>query len=372
MTNQIIRQYAECVSGGAITEPTGGTWISAIAIWQGSTEPLNGSWIQRICDNFGITEPLHGSWIIALANYYGQTEPVNGTWSSAVLIGCGVVPTDLIWNETFTDWDLETTQWKTAVAPVQPTITTGPDYTVNLPLFQGTAEANNPFVLTVNGDTYNGVVDGTGNWSLQTTTTLPGVPGGTPYTVDIFTTRASDGLTSATLSTPITITLTTVLIVVQMGDLYGDGMNNSVFEVEKEVTPGVWQPQEYDGNPYRYDNQPDFDSDLPQNRRYYKTDSIGNRVSGIYGLRFETFEYGVSTGGVTPFPTGGQVWLNSEDIRTITLEPGFNYRTVVQSTGDYPSEVYYDLKKAGNIIASQPGNSAGDWAQGNIQTTFTL
>ena len=34
MTNQIIRQYAECVSGGAITEPTGGTWISAIVIWQ--------------------------------------------------------------------------------------------------------------------------------------------------------------------------------------------------------------------------------------------------------------------------------------------------------------------------------------------------
>ena len=41
-----IRLYAECISGGAITEPQGGTWMSAICIWQGSTEPLNVSWLQ--------------------------------------------------------------------------------------------------------------------------------------------------------------------------------------------------------------------------------------------------------------------------------------------------------------------------------------
>lgn len=43
-----IRKYAECISGGAITEPTGGSWISAICIWQGSTEPLNASWYKDI------------------------------------------------------------------------------------------------------------------------------------------------------------------------------------------------------------------------------------------------------------------------------------------------------------------------------------
>lgn len=106
-----LRLYAECVSSGAITEPTGGTWMSAIAIWQGSTEPLNGSWLQRHCDNLGITEPLYGSWLIALANHYGQTEPINGTWTAAILIGCGAGPTDLIWNLVDTEWQLETTNW---------------------------------------------------------------------------------------------------------------------------------------------------------------------------------------------------------------------------------------------------------------------
>ena len=64
-----IRLYAECISGGAITEPTGGSWISAIAIWQGSTEPLNASWLQRHCNNLGITQPVNGSWLIALSLY---------------------------------------------------------------------------------------------------------------------------------------------------------------------------------------------------------------------------------------------------------------------------------------------------------------
>ena len=43
-----IRKYAECASGGAILEPTGGSWISALAIWQGSTEPLNQFYFNRM------------------------------------------------------------------------------------------------------------------------------------------------------------------------------------------------------------------------------------------------------------------------------------------------------------------------------------
>tara|TARA_R110001606_G_scaffold28325_1_gene89879 strand:- start:3176 stop:4120 length:945 start_codon:yes stop_codon:yes gene_type:complete len=87
-----IRLYAECISGGAITEPTGGSWISAIAIWQGSTEPLNASWLQRHCDNLGITEPVNGSWLIALSYYYNELEPINGTWANAILVGCNAGP----------------------------------------------------------------------------------------------------------------------------------------------------------------------------------------------------------------------------------------------------------------------------------------
>jgi len=109
-----IRLYAECISGGAITEPTGGSWISAICIWQDSTEPLNGSWLQRHCDNLGITEPLNGSWLIALADYYDQPLPINGSWTNAILIGCGLVPIELIWNTTTTNWEDETTLWNLA------------------------------------------------------------------------------------------------------------------------------------------------------------------------------------------------------------------------------------------------------------------
>ena len=106
-----LRLYAECVSGGAITEPPGGSWISALAIWQGSTEPINGSWLQTVCVNLGITQPVNGSWLIALSYYYGQFEPVNGTWTNAILIGCGLVPVDLVWNTTTTNWEAEATLW---------------------------------------------------------------------------------------------------------------------------------------------------------------------------------------------------------------------------------------------------------------------
>ena len=109
-----IRLYAECISAGAITEPTGGSWISAIAIWEGSTEPLNASWLQRHCDNLGITQPVEGSWLIALSYYYNEFLPINGTWANAILIGCNngpTPPTDLIWNTTAVNWEVETTLW---------------------------------------------------------------------------------------------------------------------------------------------------------------------------------------------------------------------------------------------------------------------
>lgn len=364
-----LRLYAECISSGAITEPNGGTWMSAIALWQGSTEPLNGTWLQRHCDNLGITEPQFGSWLIALSYHYGETEPINGTWANAILVGCGAVPTDLIWNLTTTEWQLETSDWKTAVAPVTPTITTGPDYTTDLPLFQGTAEPNNLFTLTVNGITYNGTVDGTGNWSVQTTTNIPGSSGGTAYTVDIFTTRASDGLTSATLNAPITITLSVLTIVVQLIDSYGDGWNGGSIQIEKEETPGVWTPIEYNGNPYRYSSATNFASDLPENRIYYKQLNYG----GLYGLTFEEYEYGVSTGGVEPFPTtpASRIWLDTQDIRTIDLEPGFNYRTTVWYKGSFAEERSYNIKNGATTIASFGPTGVG-WEPDDIQVTFTL
>ena len=100
------QQYAENQSFGAITEPTGGSWVSAYCLYLGITEPVNGTWIQALCEHFGITQPLYGSWVIALANYYGFTEPVNGTWWGALAIaGTPGPPTSLIWETEATLWD---------------------------------------------------------------------------------------------------------------------------------------------------------------------------------------------------------------------------------------------------------------------------
>ena len=111
----ILRRYAECISGGAITEPNGGTWMSAIALWQGSTEPLNGTWLQRHCNNLGITEPQFGSWLIALSYHYGETQPINGTWAQAVLVGCEGGPAPVIpfiWDQDTKLWENEDRIWE--------------------------------------------------------------------------------------------------------------------------------------------------------------------------------------------------------------------------------------------------------------------
>ncbi len=359
------RLYAECVSGGAVTEPTGGSWISALCIWQGSTEPLNASWLQRHCDNLGITEPLNSSWLIALANYYGETTPINGTWANAVLVGCGAVPTDLIWNLTTTEWQDESSDWKTATIPESPVLTSGTDYTDSLPTFTGTAEANGEITIEINSNTYNTVADGTGNWTFTVTDSLAGSSGGTPYVLNLTQRRPSDGTTSLIGVNNITITDTSITIVFQMIDSYGDAWNNGSVRIQKETSPGVWEDQEYNGNPYYYTNQTNFNSDLPENRIYYK-----DQGSNTTAMTFRQYEYGVSTGGIAPFPTGN-VWLDTQDIRTISLEPGFNYRTSVWATGSYPEERSYNIKNGETTIASfGPDQTA--WTPDNIQTTFTL
>ncbi len=55
-----IRLYAECISGGAITEPTGGSWMSAICIWQGTPTPLNSSYLHSLKQfEFTLFETVH-------------------------------------------------------------------------------------------------------------------------------------------------------------------------------------------------------------------------------------------------------------------------------------------------------------------------
>ena len=109
--NNVIKDYAMCVSNNAITEPTGGTWISALCIYYGITEPVNGSWIQAYCNYLGITTTVYGSWTIALANYYSITQAKNGTWWYAIADDAcnGVAPQPpFVWNLNTNNWDVET------------------------------------------------------------------------------------------------------------------------------------------------------------------------------------------------------------------------------------------------------------------------
>ena len=110
----VTRDYAQCISSGAITEPTGGTWISAAALYLGATEPVNGSWLQALCLALGITTPVHGSWVIALADYYGITQPLNGSWWYAIAdnaCGGGPTPPPFIWEFVTINWEAETRVW---------------------------------------------------------------------------------------------------------------------------------------------------------------------------------------------------------------------------------------------------------------------
>lgn len=110
----VTRDYAQCISSGTITEPTGGTWVSAAAIYFGATGPINGSWLQALCVAQGITAPVNGSWVIALANFYGLTQPLNGSWWYAIADdACNGAPTPppFIWEFNTNNWEAETRVW---------------------------------------------------------------------------------------------------------------------------------------------------------------------------------------------------------------------------------------------------------------------
>ena len=95
------QQYVFRASGGAVTTPVGGSWLSAYALYLGATS-IKGTWLQTICEELGITEPLNGSWVQALAAHYGIFEPINGNWWIALAIG------DV---EPGGEWILETGIW---------------------------------------------------------------------------------------------------------------------------------------------------------------------------------------------------------------------------------------------------------------------
>ena len=64
--------------------------------------------------------------------------------------------------------------------------------------------------------------------------------------------------------------------------------------------------------------------------------------------------------------------LNSQNIRTISLTPGFNYRSIAWFTGNYPEERSYYILNGATELAYQTRTNAAEWAQDYVQQTFTL
>jgi hypothetical protein len=354
-----IRLYAECISGGAITEPTGGSWISAIAIWQGSTEPLNASWLQRHCDNLGITEPVNGSWLIALSYYYNEFLPINGTWANAILVGCGAVPTDLIWNLTTTEWQLETSDWATGTAPATPTFDQDGQSIANLnPTFTGTSQAFCFINLTIDGSEYVSQADAGGLWSILVTNALTGSASpGAQYVVDIVCKDSATGLESIPFVGSVGIVKTTETLTLQLSTGWSLYWYVNAIQIEQEVTPGNWTPIEYEGN-IRYGTN--FSKFYKQDLAYGSTT---DPTELLYTMNFQqNDEFAGSQGEDTP--------------REIILTTGFNYRIVARNFGgtSYGQYAYYEVFKDGTTpflpFYNTPTNA--EWQDGYVQQTFTL
>lgn len=108
------QEYVRRASFDAVTYPTGGSWLSAYAIYLGATE-ANGTWVQTICNLLGVTEPLNGSWVQALANYYGITsyEPY-GNWWLALAEHTFIPPVGFDWDTNTNFWEVEARTWDLA------------------------------------------------------------------------------------------------------------------------------------------------------------------------------------------------------------------------------------------------------------------
>lgn len=107
-----VQEYVQVQSLGAVTEPTGGSWIAAYCLYLGVTAPVNGSWLQALCNDRGITAPSNGSWVQALAEDYGITTPINNSWWMALAnLGAGPTPPPFIWNLNSNNWEAETRVW---------------------------------------------------------------------------------------------------------------------------------------------------------------------------------------------------------------------------------------------------------------------
>ena len=354
-----MRKYVECASSGAITEPTGGSWISALAIYQGSTEPLNASWLQRVCDNFGITQPVDGSWLIALANHYGRFAPVNGSWSYAIQVGCEAGPPGPIvpkWNTTTSEWQDEEMAWGIAIAPMQPTFDQdGDTFEPSQIVLSGTGDIGTEVDISLNGIMYFAVVDALGVWTVTTASKPGGAAPGLEYTVTIIAKDLATGLISSEFQGNLYVLLGSKVYSFELSSEWSLEWYNSGIQVEQESTPGNWIPIEYEGNPTYVKNSV---------TNFYKVDPWWTVTSVV----------GISPQNVINFQDADDA-LPGIPTRSIELSEGYNYRIVGAGTtgtnyGRFSRYTVYDDQ--GAVFLPEYDGEDIDYEAGTVQQTFTL
>lgn len=359
------RLYVQCASNGAITEPTGGSWMSAYALFLGATEPVNGDWLQTVSIQLGILQPVGGSWLIALANFYNIDAPVNGTWMNAIQDEvCNGVPTVLVWNLVTQLWNNEQTEWAVGVVPASPTLDQdNTEITNGFPVLTGTSEPDCSIILSVDGSIYLGVSDGAGLYSITVTNELSGAAApGSSYQVSMVCKDGSNGLESPESFATIAIVETSVTLTLQLTTLWSLYWYSNSIQFEQETTPGNWNPIEYEGNIR-------FGSNLS---KFYKQDiATGTPPNPITLLKYRmNFQQNDEFAG-----------SQSEDTpREIILDTGFNYRIVSQPfVTTNPATTYgrysnYEVFKDGTTPFLPLYNTQSDteWQIGYVQQTFTL
>jgi PKD repeat protein len=350
----VIQTYVYNQSGGVVTEPVNGNWLQAYCEYLGVTEPVNASWLQALCLHFGITQPLYGSWTIALANYYGITQPENGTWWYALSQAGGVVPPSVsfIWNENTNNWEAETRIWDTVtVAPTAnftSDITMVPeggqvqyqDTSISQPAsWSWTFEGGTPGTSTDQNPLITYDTIGQYDTSLEASNVI----GSNLITkIDYIDTVSAD------------VTITFELRTEWSLYWYYGGM-----QLEQEVTPGVWQALEYEGNP-TWSNGATF----------YKVQpyvNAGGIPAGYSASNIMTFRSGDESGATDTQPI----------FRDIICPAGFNYRIVgvtwnTNQDPNYARFNRYTVLNGATVVLPQYDGEDVDWLTGNVQQTFTL
>ena len=295
--------------------------------------------------------------------YSVSLEAINGAGSNTKTVPdylTVTVETDLIWDTTDTDWNLEEVEWLVAIAPGTPTFDQEGDLlSSNTPTLTGTADPTNGIILTVNGTTYNGTTDGLGVWSIDVTTGLPGAAGaGQNYSVDITAKDAGTGLETSIVGS-VNILKTTTTITFELRTEWSLYWYFAGMQVEQEVTPGVWTAIEWEGNP-TWNN----------GSTYYKVQPLVS--AGISS--------GYQTQNVMSFRPNDESGAGQNDpiFRDIILALGFNYRIVAvnQGTPNTPTNYgrfnRYTVLNGATVILPQYDGEDVDWLTGNVQQTFTL